>query len=472
MKRVVYYDVNRYSSILNYCVIEYEDNFAFIADDKCILASIPFNKYDKIEEKIEGFNEADEIISGIKGLQVYLGIKDDLSVYQMYIQKYGLSSKNANGVSYLEMIKSLIVDNLGVNLKTGGLIVAIHKSKKTIRLTTCWFMIMNDGLCKSLGEDDYYLRENDYLYSNLEKVKLSISNDIVSSGLTLKRLKSFIFSENDKNLLETVFNMGGSSIPDWLRCEPLQRRLASMANLGVNTSFKTLEVIYTHQQEECNNSAKNLCNFLESSGKRLKLDLNENGLVFNRNMLKNFCTDKYKERHRHTEDYGVIIDCEGTESDGCREIGILIFFKDNNRIYVLKEYKAVENELTSVLSLVYKDYSKLIERYIPQSGISTYVYGANDRERILQSLSGRSSRGARRDFERKLKFIDVQPFIKRSCKRMDIKADSFKLKDIANVLSVVCVTPVHDPLCDCKTLFNVIAKLLLLDSNLLKDYRR
>ena len=466
MSRVVYYDVNEYSKILNYCIIEYEDSFVFIAEDKCIAESISYSEEEELNAKIKKISDADKVINGLYNLRNFLRVSEELSVFQMYIQHFGFGS-NSKDITYIEMVKDLIIDNLGVNLKTGGLIMAIHKSKKTIRITACWFMILMDGSCKSLGEDDFYFRENDYLYSHLEKLKLSISKDIVSSGLSLENLRSFIFSENDKVLLETLFKIGGSTLPKWLQCQPLQGVLADSIGLSKSTSFKTLEIIYTHSQNECNNSAKNLCRFLESSGKRLKLDLNENGLIFNREMQKNFCNDIFSERHRRTQDYGIILDCEGTENGGCREIGIIIFFKDNNRMFLLEEYKGEERNLHHVLASMYKDYSKFIERYIPQSGIPTYVYGVNDKDRILQSLGGRSLRSARREFEKKLSFIDIQPNIKKYLRKRQITPEGYKLKEVAESLNVVCAMPVHDPLCDCRTLFNVMAMLLLLDNNIL-----
>ena len=466
MSRVVYYDVNEYSKILNYCIIEYEDSFVFIAEDKCIAESVCYSRDEELMNRIKKISDAGKVINGVEELRKYIGVSEELSVFQMYIQRFGLGS-NSKDISYIEMIRELIIDNLGVNLKTGGLIIAINKSKKTIRITACWFMILMDGSCKSLGEDDFYFRENDYLYSHLEKLKLSISKDIVSSGLSLENLRSFIFSENDKVLLETLFRIGGSTLPKWLQCQPLQGVLANSIGLSKGTSFKTLEIIYTHSQNECNNSAKNLCRFLESSGKRLKLDLDENGLILNKKMQKNFCGDIFNERHRRTNDYGIILDCEGTELGGCREIGVLIFFKDNNRMYILEEYNDVEQNLKHILSTIYKDYSRLIERYIPQSGIPTYVYGVNDRGRILQSLGGRNLRSTRREFEKKLNFIDIQPSIKKYLRKHQIVTGGYKLKEVAEALSVVCVTPVHNPLCDCKTLFNVMAMLLLLDNNIL-----
>lgn len=464
MNRVVYYDVNKYSKILNYCIIEYDNSFVFIAKDKCIAESLVYSDNEDLKAKTSRLiSSADEVVNGESALREYLGVQNNLSVFQMYVQRFGF---NAKDITYIEMIKELIIDSLGVNLKTGGLIIAIHKSKKTIRITTCWFINLIDGSCKSLGEDDYYFRENDYLYSHLEKLKLSISKDIVESGCSLEKLQSFVFSQNDKVLLETLFNKCGSNIPKWLNCKPIQGLLSQSMNLSKETSFKTLEILYTHSESDSNNSAKNLCRFLESSGKRLKLTLNETGLVFNKEMYKNFCGDIFKERHRRTKDYGIIIDCEGTEDDGCRELGVLIFFRDNNRMYILEEYEGTEDKLSHLLTTVYKDFARYIERYIPQSGIPTYVYGANDRNRLLKSLGGRSYRSARREVERKLNFIDIQPAIKRGLKKREITPEGYKLKEVAESLNVVCVLPAHNPLCDCKTLFNVMAMLLLLDNNI------
>jgi hypothetical protein len=133
-------------------------------------------------------------------------------------------------------------------------------------------------------------------------------------------------------------------------------------------------------------------------------------------------------------------------------------------MFVLKEYGCQEKDLKSTLNQIYKDYAEIIGRYIPAKGIPTYVYGGSDKGYLLKSLEGKSNKSARREMEKTLNFKNVQDYIWNYMAENNITTVSNKQKDIATALNVVKHEPVHNALSDCKTLFNILAKILLVAS--------
>lgn len=464
---IIYYDIRGHD--LSWYKIHYSDRFLFLPEDKIEYDTVTIQEDDELEYINKNIldEETTKIITSAKNpkqgvISIYqeFGVSNlkDISIYTLYQMKFGTGK-----VTKHEMIIALLKDLLSVILKTCGLMIQVYSQDKKYRITTCWFTVTIDSFCKKIGS---YEKEIDldspYLYYDVEEFKKELSQHMAYTGVSSNMCTSVTVLNTTADALDTIFSKADAELPDYLHTVNIRERLLNLAGLEdkANTSSKLLARLYnTMQGNKYSLKAESIVSMLENSGKKLKLEVNEGGLTFNIDSYrKDFTKDGIERLSTKASDYGLIIDCEGTPEGGCRELGMLIFCKVGDILINVKGYRCNESQIAETLSDMYKDYAEFIERYIPSTGIPCYVYGPNDKQRILNSLVGKKNKSARKTFDSRCKFIDCQGVIKKYVGKLE----SYKLGDIAYELKVAVVTPKHDPLNDCKTLFNILAKMVML----------
>lgn len=475
MNNIVYFDVRGHT--LTYCKIFYSDRFLFLPTDKIDYGEIEFTSKEELAEYVSTQlidEETVKIITDYKDIQfnnkevstLYkeYNVEDipSMNLFNLYLMRFGTVRATKQ-----EMIVALLKDLLSVILKACGLMVQIYNQDKKYKITTCWFTVTIDSFCKKLGtfdtEIDY---ESPYLYYDIEDFKRKLNQSMIATGVSVEMCKGVTLLNSTKEAIDNIFSKAGSEIPNYLVVENIRDKLLSLAKIDIktNSSNKILARLYNTMQENTYSiKADYIVKMLENSGKKLKLEINDKGISFNVDSYrKDFSKDDVPKLSTRVADYGLIIDCEGTQDGGCRELGMLIICRMGDILINVKGYRCNESQIAETLDEMYKDYAEFIERYIPSSGIPCYVYGPNDRQRIINSLVGKKNKSSRKTFENRCKFIDCQAAIKKYVGQLD----SYKLGDVASELGVAVVAPKHDPLNDCKTLFNILAKMLMLGEHL------
>ena len=110
---------------------------------------------------------------------------------------------------------------------------------------------------------------------------------------------------------------------------------------------------------------------------------------------------------------------------------------------------------------IFESYERQIQRYIPNKGVDILVYGANDEKMIRASFSGKQGKIMKKKIDRLFHFTDCRSYVDDFIDMSEIKVDNHKLSTVAKTLGVLTVEPKHNALNDSKTLFNVLAQILL-----------
>lgn len=157
--------------------------------------------------------------------------------------------------------------------------------------------------------------------------------------------------------------------------------------------------------------------------------------------------------------YGVIIDCEGkigmsgSLSDGCRELGGLIWCRRKEILVSVEQFSCDEVLFEDTLIRVMRSMRSL-------SGgkkFSVLTFGKSDKKMFESSLKSLCSARVFKQVSGTFRFVDCKRFIDSYVSDMEQKAT---LSNIARHLGVLVLTPRHKALNDARTLLNVLAMLL------------
>ena len=107
--------------------------------------------------------------------------------------------------------------------------------------------------------------------------------------------------------------------------------------------------------------------------------------------------------------------------------------------------------------------NKVLANYKELSGtpnnkpINVIIYGKSDRIMFFSSLNSVCDKVVKSKIERRFKFVNCANFIRNYLG----VSNTPTLEDVAKQCKVSCLKPAHNPLNDCRTLFNVLARILL-----------
>ncbi len=262
-----------------------------------------------------------------------------------------------------------------------------------------------------------------------------IQYQIASKGYNIKQAVFVVWGREDisPNLGEYVYHI-----------QYLQEQLSQYSSL--REFYHTIN----YEIEPSNNiSASQLVYLLNLSADLIGMHIKNGVFAFRRSLFKDYTLFSYDFTNRRIKPkYGVILDCEGVKgtngslSNGCSEIGGLIYVKADRKLFIVETFKA-EREL---IPLTLKEVSK---RYTMLAGgrkVPVLIFGASD----VPLLQASCSRGILNAF----KFNNCMNFVH---KYLGGTGKVQTLSGYCREHGIMYKKPLHDPLNDAKTLFNVLA---------------
>ena len=322
-----------------------------------------------------------------------------------------------------------------------------------INSTFCWFIIKDDKI-KKLGSIQYSHILNKY---NVGKFMKRLRFVIASSGINIDYVRFLIW---DEDLVVSTFP---NYIPSYTRLVDFFNNIKGLSGLGIQN---VMQLLSSHWQEKITVSADNFVDCLKEGAEKLGIKAVEGVLQSNNVFYKDYSECMSTLIHRKKCSYGIILDCEGHNNghvtDGCRVIGGIIYCRYKNMLLNIDSFTCDEILLIDTLKRVIINYNELTDKYINTGTIHVFVYGTSDEVMFKASVGNfASSSKEERYLLNKFIFCDTKIFIDDYIKKAEIKVEGKrKLDNVAKALGVIVVKPLHNPLNDARTLFNVLAKTI------------
>lgn len=375
----------------------------------------------------------------IRILSQFLGFKEDIGLYELF--SFFFEGKVQDDFDMLEaLFNGLLIDSEWCFILKIG-------------VTFCWFKVNNDSLIK-LGTMQFSEAISKYTVGKFIK---RLRYKVVKSGVNLNKIKFLVWSMEDLNYefsnyivqydcLNTFF----SRIEGFkgLSIENVMHFLSKKAALKFNVTAETFV--------DCLNDSFSNLNLSE-----------ENGILISRGVFyKDYscCTSSIIDEANCS--YGIIIDCEGKlgiNGDikaGCRELGGLIFCQYKNIMTCVDTFYCDELLLEDTLLQVIKNYKDFTSPYIKY--INVFCFGTSDQQMLTSSINELCSKKSIKLFSDLFNYIDCRNLILNYLDNREIIVDGKNtLTNIAKALGVKPVFPKHKPLNDAKTLFNILAQILM-----------
>lgn len=167
------------------------------------------------------------------------------------------------------------------------------------------------------------------------------------------------------------------------------------------------------------------------------------------------CTANFLDDRRCS--YGVIMDLEGSASgnisDGLSEVGGLVF----------KKYKDIMIVVDTFYSdrVLFVDTMKALSQNVVGNRVDVLVFGSTDKQMFLSTAESDCNQKDLKLLQRKFHFVDCLPYIYNVKSDLKVQVTGKQtLSNIAKGFNVKVVAPLHSPINDARTLFNVLAKCL------------
>lgn len=376
----------------------------------------------------------------VKILSEYLGIKEEMGLYELF--SFFFDGKVRDDFNMLEaLFNGLLVDSCWCFcLKIG--------------VTFCWFTVENRKLNK-LGTMQFSEQTSKFTVGKFIK---RLRYNIVKSGINLSKVKYLIWDETDLNY------EFGNYIVQFDCLSTFFSSIEGLRGLSIENimHFLSKDVSVKYQV-----TAEAFVDCLNDSFTALRLE-ERDGVLYSRNVYyKDYSTVTCPIVDKSICSYGIIIDCEGKlgldgdVNNGCRELGGLIYCQYKNRLICLDSFSCDDLLLEDTLLQVVKNYKDFTSSYIRK--INVICYGASDEKMLQASISELCSRKLVKTFSSLFNFVDCKSFIQNYLlANEDICVNGkYTLSNIAMALGVKPLFPKHKPLNDARTLFNILAQILI-----------
>lgn len=266
--------------------------------------------------------------------------------------------------------------------------------------------------------------------------------EVAKLGYNVSKIK-FLFWGTD-NILTEVGSVNGQDI------KGLLEEVDGLTFESVNDVIKDLSLTY---QQKYLPTADSLVGCLDS----LELSFKDGVLTVGNTFYKDYssCNGGFLDDRRCT--YGVIMDMEGTASgnigDGLSEVGGLVFKKYEDTIVVVDNFYSDR--------VLFVDTMKVLLQNVGGSRVDVLVFGSTDKQMFYCTAQSDCSQRDFKLLQRKFRFIDCLPYIYNVKSELKVQVTGKQtLSNIAKGFKVKVVAPLHSPINDARTLFNVLAKCL------------
>lgn len=374
------------------------------------------------------------------------------------IFNFYFSSKNI--LTKIEMIDCIfsykISKDISDNKSNVGLFLSASTVENKVIVSFCAFVKDNNSSLNKIISDEYIITVDDYLFYNKCKIKQNICYKLARYGISEKSICPIFFSSVESKCFESIFNKIENK-------QYVIEVLSSINNINLADFNSFIKYIVSTSSSYCKFSKSAVYLFLAFKKLDESLDFNISGNTIMHNSsvyYKDYSSSIDSLSSKAGVRYGIILDCEGSITDGCSELGGIIYAKKDNKLIKLETFSYKKRYVVEGISELIDSYERVTERYIPARGISVLTYGFNDNKMILASISGNSNKGLRKKVQKYFNFIDIRSYVYDYIDYNNISVKDRKLSTVADVLSVKVIRPKHNALNDSKTLFNILSKIL------------
>ena len=376
-----------------------------------------------------------------KGFQTYLlsayfGLAETLGLYEIFSYFFdGIVNDD------FEMLQVLF----------DGLIVdSDYVFCLNIGATFCWFRVLQDKL-EILGTMQYSYTGSKY---SIGKFIKKLRFNIAKSGFNLKKIQYLFWSA------DTMITDIENYITEYSFLSEFFNKFEGMKGLSC---LNIMQLLSTDIKETYKVTAMDFVDCLNQSFKRLNL-YEENGTLYSGNVFyKDYSSCICDLINPKECEYGIILDCEGKESgilqEGISKIGGLIFCKYHNILLNVESFVSDDLMLEETIDKVINNF-KSYNTNILNHNIRVLVYGTSDETLFQASLREKLSQRKYVNICNKLEFINVYDYINSYIDKFDDFDEKHTLENVAKYLSVRVLKPIHNPLNDARTLFNVLSRIL------------
>ena len=370
-------------------------------------------------------------------LSTYFGLAETLGLDEIF--SYFFDGVVTDDFEMLQVLFDGLINN-------SGYVFCLN-----IDATFCWFRVLKDKL-EILGTMQYSYAGSKYSIGKfIKKLRFSIAK----SGYNLNKIQYLFWSR------DTMITDIENYITEYSFLADFFNKFEGMKGLSC---LNIMQLLSTEIKEVYKVTAADFVNCLNQSFKRLNL-YEENGTLYSGNVFyKDYSSCVCDLINAKECEYGIILDCEGKESgilqDGISKIGGLIFCRYHNLLLNIESFVSDDLMLESTIDKVISNF-KVYNTNILKQNIKVLVYGTSDETLFLSSLRENISQRKYVSLCNKLTFINVYDYIN---EYIDEKYDNFdekhSLENVAKYLNVKVLQPVHNPLNDARTLFNILSRVL------------
>lgn len=330
-------------------------------------------------------------------------------------------------------------------------------------ITFAWAKLSVNNEVTILGTEQCTLPTSEDNYCRVGVFFKTLQTSISATGVVFDSLIPVFYSEQYYNTYKNL--MRGMDVIEYsnpvLLQDLLLNTLSPALRSKIGSSFVRLMRIFSDRiREDYYLAAYKLCSVLSDISIDVGLSIQSGSLVTSRLLKKDFSSDILAPDYSLPFRYGIVLDCEGTSSGGCSEVGGIIFgYNKHKGVFVkLETFYFKRIEFSTGMQDIIDRFSEVTGRYIGGS-IPVLTYGKTDEVMISNELMESVPRSMRKRIKKLLNFIDAQDFI---TSYLETSSDSEglenrKLATVAAHLGVKIVSPKHNALSDAKTLFNVLA---------------
>ena len=397
-------------------------------------------------------------------LSEFLNVNEDC-VFDIFNKFYPID----DSLSYLDMIETVITSNcIGVlsdkySLSNIFLCLDLNNSVDDNNLVSWCLFSLKDNNIDIILYDEYKVNFDVNLgYTVLRLKQKELQYRLASNGVVLNRIISVYFSEYEMlkfDYFKCLISQKNIALTDRYAVLLNDMECLKYLNFGSYKEYNRLfSSSYKSNDKKC---AFNIVSILSEMSKLLGLDYNNKFIVKNTGLRKDFSSDRLALNNRVNCSFGIILDCEGTVENGCTEVGGIIYCRKSSYLLKMETFSFTDLDINEGFETLLRSYENVIQRYIPNRGIDVLVFGSNDEKMVLKSFKGKQSKGIRKRIEKSFRFVDARNYIYDFLDSYNIDTDNRKLATVAECLGVKVIEPRHNALNDSKTLFNILAKILM-----------
>ena len=382
----------------------------------------------------------------------------ELTMYELYCLVFGTP---------VEMPKVDLIDRLMTyiglqyeNRETAFITVYLERKQGYFVLSACWMTLNYKKEVTILGNKSVFFEQNGDNYIRLNQYISTLRLEVAKSGLSFDALLPVFYSKSDYIMFSRWISRTGVEVFNKpLYCmESLQTFTCKLLQeLAEQSAENFLRLCTASAKGEYRLSARELALAFREFNRYLPLQYHGDTFSSDVTYTKDFSADAVALDSKGKYKYCIVLDCEGTQTGGCAEVGGIIAAYADGVLYKAETFYFKHREFSEGMLNIVKRFEQVTNRYLPVKGIPVLTYGNTDSNMINTELAESVPRTARRKIEKSFEFRDCQDYISAFVDSKGISCANKQLSTVAASIGVTTVLPKHNALNDAKTLFNVLA---------------